>query len=161
MDIKFFTLFFILSFVNVFGSTIKTLTQLKCSKFVASLTSAVYYGFYTIVLVYTVSEGMPLWLKIVIVGACNFFGTYLANAIFEKATKKELTWRVTVSVPKETNTDFANALLNENLDYRAFGNHNNWFMYDVYCNTTTESDKLKAIIPKSAKYIISESVRTL
>lgn len=161
MDIKFFTLFFILSFVNVFGSTIKTLTQLKCSKFIASLTSAIYYGFYTVVLVYTVSEGMPLWLKIVIVGACNFFGTYLANAIFEKATKKELTWRVTVSVPEADNDSFIKDLFDTQLEYRSFGNHNNWWMYDVYCVTSNDSDTLKSILPNSAKYIISESVKTL
>lgn len=161
MKLSFFLLFTILSFVNVFGSTIKTLTQLKCSKAVASLTSAIYFGFYTVVLVYTVSEGIPLWGKVIIVAICNFFGTYLANAIFEKATKKELIWRVTVSIPECDRPSFEDTLRNSNLEYREFGNNNGWFMYDIYCNTSDESHALKCILPTSAKYIINEGDKVL
>ena len=161
MNLEFITLFVILSFVNVFGSTIKTLTQLKCSKKIASLTSAIYFGFYTVVLVYTVSEGIPLWSKVIIVAICNFFGTYLANAIFEKVTKKELTWRVTVSIPDNDHAVFEEKLNSSNLNFREFGNHKGWFMYDIYCDTPFESDTLKRILPTTAKYIINEGARTL
>lgn len=164
MNIQFLMMFILMSFVNVFGSTIKTLTQLKCNKTIASATSAIYYGFYTIVLLYTVSDGIPLWLKVCIVAACNFFGTYLANMIFETATKENYTWRITVSVPTPLHFKMEESIECGKLEYRSYGEDNGWYMYDVFCKNKNESsylrDKCITAIP-DAKYIISESVKTL
>ena len=49
-------IFSILTIFNVVLSTIKSIVTIKSGKTVASLISAGYYGFYNIVLIYTVAD---------------------------------------------------------------------------------------------------------
>lgn len=53
-------LFSLLTVVNVIFSTIKSIVTIKSGKTVASLISAGYYGYYNVVLIYTVAD-FPLW----------------------------------------------------------------------------------------------------
>jgi hypothetical protein len=57
-------LFSFLTIINVVFSTIKSIVTIKSGKTVAALISAGYYGYYNIVLIYTVAD-FPLWQKVV------------------------------------------------------------------------------------------------
>lgn len=51
-------LFIILQLVNVILSTIKSICTIKCGKFIAALMNAVYFGFYTVIMIYTVNDDL-------------------------------------------------------------------------------------------------------
>ena len=88
-----------LSIINVVFSTIKSITTIKSSPLVASLVSAVYYGLYTVVLIYTVSD-FPLWQKVLITAICNFVGVFIVKWIEAKRRKDRL-WEVRATIPAE------------------------------------------------------------
>ena len=66
MDWTLFAVFCILQVLNVVMSTIKSICTIKCNKIVASLVNAIYYGLYTVVLIFMTCE-LELWLTVVVV----------------------------------------------------------------------------------------------
>ena len=95
---KLLFIFTILTIVNVIFSTIKSIVTIKCGKTVASLISALYYGYYNIVLIYTVAD-FPLWQKVAVTFFCNLVGVWLVKWGEEKARKDRL-WKVEATVLK-------------------------------------------------------------
>ena len=79
-------IFIILSIINVIFSTIKSIVTVKGGAVSASLLSALYYGYYNIVLIYTVAE-FPLWQKVVVTFGCNLVGVFVVKWAEEKARK--------------------------------------------------------------------------
>ena len=71
-------IFIILSIINVIFSTIKSIVTVKGGAVSASLLSALYYGYYNIVLIYTVAE-FPLWQKVVVTFGCNLVGVFVVK----------------------------------------------------------------------------------
>ena len=96
-------IFVLLSIVNVIFSTIKSIATIKSGPWVASIVSALYYGYYNIVLIYTVAD-FPLWQKVVVTAGCNLVGVFIVKYGEVKARKERL-WKVELTVPakyKET-----------------------------------------------------------
>ena len=96
MNPKLLILFIVLNIVNVIIQTVKSLATVKCGKTVAAIVNAVAYGLYTYVIVLTVCD-LPLWLKVVVVGACNLVGVFCVKWGEEKARKDKL-WEVRATV---------------------------------------------------------------
>ena len=90
-------LFTILTIVNVIFSTIKSIVTIKSSPFIASVVSALYYGYYNIVLIYTVAD-FPLWQKVVITSVCNLVGVFIVKYGEMKSRKTKL-WKIEMTIP--------------------------------------------------------------
>lgn len=90
-------IFILLSIVNVIFSTIKSIVTIKSGPWVASIVSALYYGYYNIVLIYTVAD-FPLWQKVVVTAGCNLVGVFVVKYGEVKARKDKL-WKVELTVP--------------------------------------------------------------
>lgn len=84
---KILIIFTIISVVNVIMSTARSLLTVHGGKWIASISSAIYFGYYNIVLIYTVAD-FPMWQKIIVTATCNIIGVFIVKYIEEKAQKK-------------------------------------------------------------------------
>ena len=146
--------FILLSIVNVIFSTIKSIATIKSGPWVASVVSALYYGYYNIVLIYTVAD-FPLWQKVVVTAGCNLVGVFIVKYGEVKARKDKL-WKVELTVP----TKYKNAI---DFDLQSVPHSyielsDKHTLFNFYCATQTDSAKVKAIANQyEAKYFVAES----
>ena len=147
-------LFIVLSIINVIFSTIKSIVTIKSGPWVASIVSALYYGYYNIVLIYTVAD-FPLWQKVVVTAGCNLVGVFIVKYGEERARKDKL-WKVELTVP----TEYKNAV---DFDLRTVPHSyielsDKHTLFNFYCATQADSAKVKAIANQyEAKYFVAES----
>ena len=152
---KLLILFIVLNIVNVILQTVKSLATVKCGKAVAAIVNAVAYGLYTIVLVYTMCD-LPLMWKASIVALCNFIGVYVVKLFEEKARKDKL-WKVEATVPANLASNLRFHLDQRNIPYN-YIDINKYVIFNAYCETQTQSAKIKEILKMhDAKYFVSES----
>lgn len=156
MDNKLLILFIVLNVVNVIIQTIKSIATIKCGKTVAALVNAIAYGLYTVVVVYTVCE-LPLWLKVVVVGGANLIGVYLVK-LFEEKGRKDKLWKVEATVLRGWTKELHSALVEAEISHNYLENVGKYTLFNLYCDTQTESRKAKEILTKyDAKYFVSET----
>lgn len=154
MNLNLLLIFVALSIVNVVFSTIKSIVTIKSGPWVASIVSALYYGYYNIVLIYTVAD-FPLWQKVVVTAGCNLVGVFIVKYGEEKARKDKL-WKVELTVP----TKYKNAV---DFDLRTVPHSyielsDKHTLFNFYCATQADSAKVKAIANQyEAKYFVAES----
>lgn len=89
--------YFIIQLVNVMFNTVRLILTVKSSKFSASLFTAISYGIYTVVLVYT-SADFSLLAKVIVAFTSNFIGVYLSRLILDKI-RKDKVWKIEAIVP--------------------------------------------------------------
>ena len=143
-----------LSIINVVFSTIKSITTIKSSPLVASLISAIYYGYYNVVLIYTVSD-FPLWQKVLITALCNFVGVFIVKWIEAKRRKDRL-WEVRATIPAEYTDTLHEAL--SLIPHNYIAGVGKYTIFNIYCTTQKESSAVKATLDLyHAKYFVSES----
>lgn len=153
---KLLIIFTILSIVNVIASTIKSILTIKGGKWIASISSALYYGYYNIVLIYTVAD-FPLWQKVVVTIGCNLVGVFVVKLMEERKQAVKL-WKVEATVkPHE-----AEKLIEECKDKDLSFNYisvNKYFIFNFYCATCADSLQIKEVLKKydTVKYFVSES----
>lgn len=154
MNMNLLLIFIVLSIINVIFSTIKSIVTIKSGPWVASIVSALYYGYYNIVLIYTVAD-FPLWQKVVVTAGCNLVGVFIVKYGEERARKDKL-WKVELTVP----TEYKNAV---DFDLRTVPHSyielsDKHTLFNFYCATQTDSAKVKAIANQyEAKYFVAES----
>lgn len=154
MNMNLLLIFVALSIVNVVFSTIKSIVTIKSGPWVASIVSALYYGYYNIVLIYTVAD-FPLWQKVVVTAGCNLVGVFIVKYGEEKARKDKL-WKVELTVP----TEYKNAV---DFDLRTVPHSyielsDKHTLFNFYCATQADSAKVKTIANQyEAKYFVAES----
>lgn len=146
-------IFTILTIVNVIFSTIKSIATVKASPVVASLINGLYYGYYNIVLLYTVAD-FPMWQKVVITFICNLIGVFIVKWLEVKARKDKL-WQVQVTVPRKylvaVHMDLKN-IPHSYIDIEKYA------IFNIYCATQKESNTVKQIVNQyQAKYFVTES----
>lgn len=147
-------LFIVLSIVNVVFSTIKSIVTIKSGPWVASIVSALYYGYYNIVLIYTVAD-FPLWQKVVVTAGCNLVGVFIVKYGEQKARKDKL-WKVELTVP----TKYKNAIDFDlhSVPHSYIELSDKHTLFNFYCATQADSAKVKAIADQyEAKYFVAES----
>lgn len=147
-------IFTILTIVNVIFSTIKSIATVKASPTIAALVNGLYYGYYNIVLLYTVAD-FPLWQKVLVTLLCNLVGVYIVKWTEQKARKDKL-WRVETTVP----TKYVGAIdfdLKE-VPHSYIVISDKHTLFNFYCATQAESQKVKDMIKQyDAKYFVAES----
>ena len=148
-------IFIILSIINVIFSTIKSIVTVKGGAVSASLLSALYYGYYNIVLIYTVAE-FPLWQKVVVTFGCNLVGVFVVKWAEEKARKDKL-WKVEATVPTNECPRLLEELDRIDLSYN-YVDIKKYYLFNIYCPTQAESKAVKQLLSKhNVKYFVSES----
>lgn len=151
---KLILLFVALNIVNVIIQTIKSLTTISSGKWVAGITNSIAYGFYTIVVVYTMCE-LPLWLKVAVVAFVNLFGVVFSKYLFEKFQKDKL-WKVEVSVLSKYQDDVLNKI--GNIPFSYIENLGKYTLFNFYCATQKESKIVKDLCKDyGAKFFATES----
>ena len=154
MNTELLIIFIVLNIVNVIIQTVKSLATVKCGKTVAAIVNAVAYGLYTVVVVYTVCD-LPLWLKVVVVGACNLVGVFFVKWGEEKARKDKL-WKVEATIPNQ----WTNAVHFDlkDIPHNYVENVGKYTLFNFYCATQKESAKVRDILSQyEVKYFVAES----
>ena len=156
MNTKLLILFIALNIVNVVIQTVKSLATVKCGKTVAAIVNAVAYGLYTYVIVLTVCD-LPLWLKVVVVGACNLVGVFCVKWGEEKARKDKL-WEVRATIYESYTESLHHDLESANIPHNYIPNIGKYTIFNIYCETQTESKRVKNLLDYyKVKYFVSES----
>ena len=154
MDTKLLLIFIALNITNVIIQTIKSLVTVKCGKTAAALINAA-YGLYTYVIVLTVCD-LPLWLKAIIVGACNLVGVYVVKLIEERARRDKL-WKVEATIPVEIAEKVKHDLKANGLPHN-YIDIEKYYLFNVYCENQEQSKVAKVILDYyNAKYFVSEN----
>ena len=155
MDTKLLLVFIGLNIANVIIQTVKSIATVKCGKGVAAIVNAVAYGLYTVVVVYTVCD-LPLWLKVVVVGACNLVGVFCVKWGEEKARKDKL-WKVEATVKPCEFEAIKTYCEVADLPF-SYIDINKYILFNFYCATQKESAIVRDLLDKhNAKYFVSES----
>ena len=153
---SFLWIFIFLNVINVVIQTIKSIATINCGKNIASITNAVAYGIYTIVVVYMNADGLGLFWKAIIIGLANLFGVWIVK-YFEEKSRKDKLWKVEATIRNEF-TNELNGLLNKNEiphSYIIVGKHT---IFNCYCATQKDSTVVKEMLKEyNAKYFVTES----
>ena len=156
MNTELLIIFIALNIVNVIIQTVKSLATVKCGKTVAAIVNAIAYGLYTVVVVYTVCD-LPLWLKVVVVGACNLVGVFFVKWGEEKARKDKL-WKVEATINEPYKESLIADLKNAGVPFNYIEGIGKYVLFNIYCATQTESKSVKGLLDfHKAKYFVTES----
>ena len=150
-------IFTLLQFANVIFSTIRSILTIKGSKMTATLSNALYFGYYTIVLVFTV-QNFPLWIKVLVTTLTNFVGVYLVK-LFEEKKKKDRLWRIDSTIDYENYNAIADELKNAGIGYTAKELINSdKCILNCYCYTQADSEfTIKILNRYNCKYFVIEN----
>lgn len=139
----FLILFIILNIANVIIQTVKSIVTIKCGKTVASIVSAIAYGLYTYVVIFTATDGINIHLKALITAGANLIGVFVVKLIEEKKRKDRL-WKVELAVPFRSTTTAENLIRENEISYNAVI-VGDWVMFNTYCTTQKQSSKMAEI----------------
>lgn len=152
----FLMVFIVLNLVNVVIQTVKSIATVSWGKWGASITNAVAYGLYTVVVVYMNADGLGLFWKALIIGVANLIGVYVVKLVEEKKRKVKL-WKIEMTVDKE---DFERLITKARLEGLVLNyiDIEKWVLVNFYCETQEESIKVREIAKQyNTKYFVSET----
>lgn len=144
--------FFLMQFINVVLSTMKTILTVKANKHIAMLINTLTYTFYSGVVKLLTAQ--PMIVVLVTTAVTNMLGVYIAMFILEK-TKKDVLWKVEVTVPNAVAEELHDKMCDVPHSYIEVGKNT---LFNFYCDTQKESAKVKEIVKEyNAKYFVAES----
>ena len=155
---QFLLLYLVLQIVYVILNTVTNIAKIKCSKLIASLTSAVCYGFYVIVVVATASN-QSIWVKMLLTAITNVVGVYIGMWVMEKLRKDKL-WKIEITIRDAIEAyQFENTLREKDISFNSVVCENNDIILNVYSKSQKESEIIKKALAEvtTAKYIIHQS----
>lgn len=145
-------IFFLMQFINVVLSTMKTILTVKANKHVAMLINTLTYTFYSGVVKLLTDQ--PMVVVLVVTAVTNMLGVYLAMYILEKI-RKDVLWKVEVTVKNEVAEELHNKMADVPHSYIEVGKNT---LFNFYCETQKESAKVKEVVKHyNAKYFVAES----
>lgn len=151
-------IFVLLSIVNVIFSTIKSIVTIKSGPWVASIVSALYYGYYNIVLIYTVAD-FPLWQKVVVTAGCNLVGVFIVKYGEVKARKDKL-WLVKITVPANNFSALYEEIACKDIPFTYY-NLQKYYVLDCYCEKQEDTAFVTTLCQKyHGKMFASENKLT-
>lgn len=153
---KLLIVFIALQIVNVILATIRSIVTIKCGKYLSAIISAIYFGVYTVVLVYMNCD-LSLWAKVLVVGGANLLGVYIVKYCEERSRKDKL-WKVEACVSKENDWESAILFLKSNnipVNYIDIGKY---VIINVFCANKKQSHATREILKTvNAKWFVTES----
>ena len=155
-------IFTAIELINVILSTVKSITTINSKKIVAAAANAIYYGFYTIVLIWTVDDTINLWVKIGVTILTNFIGVYLGKLITEKLRKDRI-WEIKAGVHPDDAIGVRTELYEHHLHftnsdvvgYDENANTQNYILFCVYTSTKDDSRKVRDIMKRYRTFTIT------
>lgn len=145
-------IFFLLQFINVVLSTMKTVLTVKASKHVAMLINTVTYTFYSGVV--KLMTGQDMFIVLAVTFITNIIGVYIAMFILDKS-KKDVLWKIEVTVGSDVAEELHDKMTDVPHSYIAVGKNT---LFNFYCATQKESARVKEIVNEyNAKYFVAES----
>lgn len=150
--------FILLSIVNVIFSTIKSIVTIKSGPWIASIVSALYYGYYNIVLIYTVAD-FPLWQKVAVTAGCNLVGVFIVKYGEVKARKDKL-WLVKITVPANNFSALYEEIACKDIPFTYY-NLQKYYVLDCYCEKQEDTAFVTTLCQKyHGKMFASENKLT-
>lgn len=147
-------LFFILQFINVVLSTMKTVLTVKANKHIAMLINTVTYTFYSGVVKLITEQDMIIVL--VVTFLTNVLGVYIAMFILDKA-KKDVLWKIEVTIPKEESDAMLEDAKTLDIPFN-YVDIEKYMLFNFYSATQEVSSELSKMLKKhNAKYFVIES----
>ena len=156
--------FFILQLVNVIFGTIRSIVTNSGTKLAASIVNAVSFTFSAAIVKMMTQQDMLVVIAATFI--TNMIGVYIAMWILDKV-KKDRLWRITVTIPIDTNALDTRAVTESLDDYKISYTvyiGNGVKVIDIYSKTQGESSLIKEILSKydkKIKYFISQMDKTL
>ena len=153
----FLWVFIALNVANVIIQTIKSIATVKWGAWGASITNAVAYGLYTIVVIYMNLDGLGIVWKAVIIGLANLVGVYAVKKV-ELAKRKDRLWKVEATILNRQISEVYKDLRAENISFNYIEGVGKYAIVNCFCPTQAESVKVKKVLDKhKAKYFVTES----
>lgn len=155
---NFVLLFIALNFINVVFATANKIITIKGGVWLAALTSGGYFGFYNIVMIYTVSDGIPLWGKVLITCICNCLGVFIVKKI-EFKLKKDTLWKIETSIRNQYLETVIKRLKELDIPFNVVSTSDiRWNSINIYSTDRITSSKVKEVLKEcEAKYFVTES----
>ena len=150
-------LFVVLTIVNVILNTARTIVTVKGGLFWSSFISAIAFGFYVVVIVYTVCD-LPLWIKAITTALANFVGTYFVKWV-EMKVRKDRLWMVDVVLTGPQIYAAKSYLDPWKIQYIEIPiSNSDSSQFHIYSKTQDESRRIKDLLEGyNAKYVVLES----
>ena len=157
VDMSLLALFVILTIVNVILNTARTIITVKGGMFWSSFMSALAFGFYTIVIIYTVCE-LPMWMKATVTAIANFVGTYFVKWLEMKVRRDKL-WMVDVVLTGNQICAAKSYLDPWKIQYIEMPiSNSDSSQFHIYSKTQDESRHIRDLLKTyNAKYVVVES----
>lgn len=154
-------IFFLLNLINVMLSTVKSVLTVKASRAVATLISALAYGYYTIIIKQISNSSIEMVVIITIV--TNLIGVYTSLWLLDKF-KKDKVWKISVICYPDLAEILGKQLEGHSIDYNTY-NINTKFgqsvEMDIFSKNQNDSRIIKGLIGNKYKYNITELSKTL
>ena len=157
--VKLIITYLIFQTIYVVLNTLTSIFKIKSGKFIASISSAICYGFYVYVLIFTMAD-FPDYIKAILTAVTNFVGVYVSMYILEKFKKDKL-WQIVATV-KANDIGLAftlDSVLEQNdIAFTCIPTSKpNEYVYNIYSKSQNESKVVKNLLDlHKAKYIINE-----
>ena len=157
VDMSLLTLFVVLTIINVILNTARTIITVKGGLFWSSFISAIAFGFYVLVIVYTVCD-LPLWIKATVTALANFVGTYFVKWLEMKVRRDKL-WMVDVVLTGNQIYAAKSYLDPWKIQYIEIPiSNSDSSQFHIYSKTQDESRHIRDLLKTyNAKYIVVES----
>lgn len=157
LNIGLLALFVGLTVVNVVLNTARTIITVKGGLFWSSFMSAIAFGFYTIMIIYTVCE-LPMWIKATVTAMANFVGTYFVKWI-EMKVRKDRLWMVDVVLTGSQIYAAKSYLDPWKIQYIEIPiSNSDSSQFHIYSKTQDESRRIRELLESyKAKYVVVES----
>lgn len=153
---KLLILFIVLQIVNVILSTIRSIVTIKCDKYMSAIVSALYFGFYTVVLIY-MNCNLDLWTKVAITAITNLIGVFIVKYGEELARKDKL-WKIEFTVNGAQTAKVDELLTLANIPHNYIDKVGKYTIFNAYCATHEQSESVKEVVKTyNVKYFVSET----
>lgn len=157
MDMSLLALFVVLTIINVILNTARTIITVKGGLFWSSFIAALAFGFYTIVIIYTVCD-LPMWMKATVTAIANFVGTYFVKWLEMKVRRDKL-WMVDVVLTGNQICAAKSYLDPWKIQYIEMPiSNSDSSQFHIYSKTQDESRHIRDLLKTyNAKYVVVES----
>lgn len=149
--------------IYVVLNTLTSIFKIKSGKIIASISSAICYGFYVYVLIFTMAD-FPDYIKAILTAVTNFVGVFVSMWILEKLKKDKL-WKIEATI-KDNQLDLEWLVDKFTTNKISFNMLTTWdnkeIIVNIYSKNQNESKVIKGLLDQvNAKYTIYEDSHRL
>lgn len=156
MIAKTIILFIVLQLLNVILHTVRSILTVKGSKLVASISSAIAYGLYSVVTVIMV-QNIDLWLVVVVTVVTNLIGTYFSKWLLERLKKDDL-WEVVATVSNLDADRLKHKLKDNQIECYYVVLDNGTAVVHIYSKSQKDSEFIKTTVSDMGGHCVAHTM---